>query len=830
MLRVASRAPVPSYGIELSWCVLGRPLANVVLVVCSLLAVADTAAVADKPVTAEPAMEPTGPHPRILLDDKLRAAWKLQAKVKDSAVARAIQRCEDTRTSPNDFRNDSYMGFDFSANLNACLIAWVARGSDDDARSAIIYFTALLDDLQAIGDGKGGEGSVRRDTGYAVRSVPPYAALAYDWLHDHPLMTPALREHARERFTQWMSWYKKSGYHNRHGGTNYHAGYALAATFVAVAMGGEGGDFEHELWNHVRDEVWGKDMAKALGPSGILDGGDFKEGWQYAPLSVAEYALSYRVAARHEIVVDGVEAWLQAMYVRTIHARSGARDSIAVGGDYQEAQASAPVSVLTLLAVLIGPAPDAAQRQAAGEIARQRLRAKDLELLYEAVAQANPAQPAITAIDKWPTSYFAPGVATLYARTTWAHDGVWMATSCASTGQDNDHNPPNAGNFVLTRGMDEVLVDPTPYGSLSSLTSNAPTVESRLQLPNYRPSQAPWGETTHFAWAIQTTTGVIASRCDYADQYKFQDRPSDIALAQRDLVVVPWGKQRTDASVIVIDRAETGEADQPMHLRFRSPANLVLEGELARTKLGATSFTIRRLAPAEAIRDNRPETRPEIRPLKNGECWDEKIFTRGGCDASRLPGTEYRVRIPGPKIEAIHVLDASAGSELPVATFAQGVIHLQRGDQDAYVSTKVGMYSTRIPAAGQPAIHVVLIDGAAPAKPTVTKAGAECRVDVASVGPARDPAPFVFTVDDRCGQAEDPRTGPAAPDLAGLAAGKLIPVGGVPSRKSRNGMGCCDAGAGAGSSGVLAILVLGALRRPDPTGARAGGHRRTARR
>ncbi len=771
-------------------------------------------------MTSESAAEPSGPRPRMLLDAKLRGTWKQQAKVKDSAVARAIQRCDDTRSKPADYRSDSYMGFDFSANLNACLIAWVVRGSDDDARSAIMYFTALLDDKSTIGDGQGGAEIVRRDTGYAVRSVPPYAALAYDWLHDHPLMTPALREHARERFTQWMSWYKASGYHNRHGGSNYHAGYVLAATLVAIAMGGEGGEFGTELWNHVRDDIWGTDMKQALGPRGLLDGGDFKEGWQYAPLSVAEYALTYRIANQHGITVPGVDAWLQAMYVRTIHARSGARDTIAVGGDYQEVGPSVPVNVMTLLAILIGPAPEPAQRQAAGELARQKLRAKDLELIYEAVAQANPVQPTITAVAKWPTAYFATGVGSFYARTTWARDGVWLATTCTAISPDDDHNPANAGNFVLTRGVDEVIVDPSPYGSLSSLTSNAPTVDSKQHLPNYRPSQAPWGETTHFEWALQTATGVVVSRCDYADQYRFQAKPSDIPLAHRDLVLVPWGKDRTDASLVVIDRADTDAASASMHLRFRTPATLTLAGDLARAKLGATELTIRRVAPATVT--------PEIRPLKVGECWDEKLNGRGNCEASRMPGTEFRLQVPGPTMDVIHVLDASGGSELAVVMLASGVTQLRRGTQDAYVASKPPAragslahpkgagsltYSTKVPVAGQPAIHVVLVDGASPAKLKVSKAGDQCTIEVASEGPARDPAPFVFSVDAACVATEDARTGPAAPDLAGVAAGKLIPVGGVPTRKSRNGMGCCDATPRPGGSGVLVLLVVGALRR-----------------
>ena len=758
----------------------------------SIILLTARAAAADK------APEPSGPRPRILLDASLRATWKTQAKQQDSAVARAIARCEDTRSNPGEYQKDSYMGFDWSASLNACLIAWAVRGSDDDARSAIVFVKALLDDQHEIGDRLGGEKTIRRDTGYAMRSVPPYVAIAYDWLHDHKDMTPALRDHTRERFGQWLSWYKQNGYHNRSPATNYHAGYVLSATLVAIAQGSEGGPgeaFNTELWNHVRDDLWGTDMAKAVAPKGLFDGGDFPEGWQYAPLSVAEYALAYRIAAQNGITVEGIDRWLTSMFVRTIHARSGALDLAAAIGDAEIKTPSMPVDVMTLLAVLIGPAPEVAQRQALGEIRRLGLRTKQWPL-YEAVAEARAVTPASPLLEKWPTSYFATGISAFYARTSWAREGVWMATICPPQ-YDADHLPPSAGNLMITRGVDEVLIDPSPYGSLSSLTSNAPTVESKQHLDKYRPSQAPWGETTHFDWALQTASGVIAARCDYADQYKFQERASDIPLAIRDIVLIPWGKQRADATTVVIDRTESGAAERQMHLRFRSPSMFKLDKDVAHAKIGASTFTIRRVSPTTGA--------PEVRAPKVGACWE---MPRGKCDTTRLPTGEYRIAIPGPKPEAIHVLDAAATNDLAVATIAEGVTHLRRGTQDAYVAANPVTYSTK-PSAG--AIHVVLVDGPSPAKVTVTRDGDKCTVAVATDGPAREPAPLVFTVDDKCQSSEDARIGPALPDLAGSAAGTLIPVGGVPQRR-KNG-GCCDTGGGGAGSIALSVLLVGVLRR-----------------
>ena len=66
---------------------------------------------------------------------------------------------------------------------------------------------------------------------------------------------------------------------------------------ISIAQGGEAAEEEGpKLWAFVADELWGKDMAAALSSGGLLDGGDWPEGWQYGPLSVGEYSLAMRIA------------------------------------------------------------------------------------------------------------------------------------------------------------------------------------------------------------------------------------------------------------------------------------------------------------------------------------------------------------------------------------------------------------------------------------------------------------------------------------------------------------------------------------------------------
>jgi len=357
--------------------------------------------------------------------------------------------------------------------------------------------------------------------------------------------------------------------------------------------------------------------------------------------------------------------------------------------------------------------------------------------------------PAPVPRASWPTWYRAAWTGTLFARSAWDERAIWFVAACTHTA-DLDHRSPNAGNFVLSRGRADLIVDPSPYGSLSTLTGNAPTVRSRNLGPKYVPSQGAWGEAIDWRWATKTKGGVVAARCDYTEAYRFQERPPDIAEALRDFVLLPSADGR-DASLVVVDRATTGDPELKMYLRFRVPAELGMD----RNGTGTATATIdgARLA----ISGGRS---PVVRRTALKDCFGEGT-TRGNCDAARFPVTDYRVEIAGPEPRAVHVIeatDARAGARHGDISGPGWTGVRIGGTRDAVVvwPKPAGRGFTYRAARGKAVTHVVLDAPARDGKATVSARpdGGDCSVTVAAGGDV--PAlPIIVTLNDACAVAVD---------------------------------------------------------------------------
>ncbi|HEV8548645.1 MAG TPA: hypothetical protein VGQ57_06445 [Polyangiaceae bacterium] len=728
---------------------------------------------------------PSGAHPRLWLDSDTQKGIKAQAGVSGSPVARGAARCKAAHDDPSEYADGGWQGFEFVLTLSGCLASWEASGSSEDLETAIKYWNVLLDDYAEVGDAAGGDDVVTHDTGYAMRTFAPYSAIAYDWLHDAPGVTPALLAHARERFDAWVTYYTQDGYLRHMPGANYEAGYAFAATLIAIAEAGEAGSAGDTHWATVTD-IWSKDLAPAFASGGVLRGGDWPEGWQYGPLSVTEHALAARALIDNGTDVPGASGWADSLVLRFAYGLTPVTKQAYAAGDSDNDTPNRDPENGALVGVIAGPGSENAK--ALARKLNADLDLKNENALFDALAAAKSGPSSALPADL-PKNYLAEATGNWYLRGNLTDQTAWGVFQCARRLVD-DHQHNDAGNWVLTRAADDVVVDPSPYGTLSTLTGNAPAVDSDSVPSGYSPSQANWGKTTGLRWARQSGSGVAAARCDYADQFRYDSTPSDVAVALRDFVLVPDGDS---GEVVLVDRVVTGEASRGLHLRVRSPGDLSLASNRATAAVGASSLAIEKVYSSSGT--------PNVREMPQGS---ECPSSDHSCDVSRIPaGSEYRIDVSGPEAMAIHVVAARGGNDAAgahaqlqgdgyrgvVVTRAAGPVAVVASDSPDGV-----MPSTLSYKAPSNALHVVVdapVGDGGKSEVTATKDGSDCAVQVkphAGSSGGFDGAPLVVRLDAGCVVSDDgsqmqadPGMNPAAGMNGGAGDGEGTLAGGAPS-------------------------------------------------
>jgi hypothetical protein len=752
---------------------------------------------------------PSGPHPRIWLTPPTLSALKTNMTQSGSAAASVIARCKDVAARPSKYDDAVYQGYGWAYAAASCGMAYQLTGDSSHASAGLRMFHALLEDYQTVGDGVGGDTVEQHDGGYSMRYFGAFSAIAYDWLHDAPGVDASLLDRARSLFKTWVEWYETNGYLKDAPGSNYHAGYFFAKTMIAIAASGEDDGSAARYWTDVVDNMYEKQLvARGFAEKGPLAGGDWPEGWEYGPLGTLEYALSARALGEHGVPVTDAQPWASAVVLHYHYALTPDRKGFLAGGDWGTASVNATPSPQPLLAAMAGPGSDEAAGFAAFMHANS-VTDKDENPVYEALAEARGARPADFVGTPHPAFYLVPGTRKIYARSGWDDKAFWAAfTSGPKFGVDHQHL--DASNFVFSRGPDPILADPSPYGSLSTLTGNAISVDSRTVQDNYRPSQSPYSHAD-LPWARATQNGVAAARADLARAFADDAGTSDVPFARRDWVFLPEGE------IVTIDRVRTDSPSRKTYLRFRSPGAFAQEGSSATANVGGSKLVIH----AVTLSGGTPTARA-LNGNANNPC-DSGAF--GVCDAARFNAGEYAVAIPGPSALAVHVLDGLGTSESPADAVAVGdpaVVGAQvtRGNTRAFVvasSARDGATAGGLgyKAAGDRVARHVVFDAPEDAngKSAVSaKAdGAACSIAItAGAGDgAFEGRPLVFQVGAApgCAVTEDKgaHSDPPGPGDAPPAGGPSAANGAASAANA----GCgCRASSSEGQGG---LLVLGAL-------------------
>lgn len=769
---------------------------------------------------------PTGPHPRILLDAPTLAALKAKAQDPSSAAAKAVAHCNAIVASPGRYASGVHMGYGFAFNGSACALAYKITGNEAHRAQGVRYLNALLDDQETIGDRAGGNEVAKRDAGYAIR-YHGFASLLYDWLAG-TAGVDATKTRARVKY--WIDEHTRDGYLRDMPGSNMHAGFVSAKTFAALALAGEEPSAA-TYWTQAVDDIFGKQIKdKGLGASGILRDGDWPEGWEYAPFSLVGYGLAWRAAKQHGAAFPEVDRFFDDVVPLYRHTFFPDTKGGYEGGDWGDGTRHATITRRPALGSLLGGADAKRAAHASAMLADPVTGELDECLMCEAIAETRKVAPVDYVSEKPPTFTFARGTRNFYARSSWAADAYFTVfTSAPRLGPD--HQQFNASSFVLARGGDDLVADPSPYGSLSTFTGNALAVDSQTVEPDYRPGQGHYGRAD-MPWARGFESGVVAARADISMAFRDYQDKTDVPFAKRDFVFVPSGE------IVVIDRARTDAAARGMSVRFRSAASLTLTADGAKGTVGGSELVIHQVT--------RSGGTPEVRKITQVSRTCQNGAPYNNCTAARFPVDEYRFKVPGPSSLAVTVFDGlKAGEAAATVTDVTkvdakntGVVGAEvvRGARTVVVASSAkdgaaGPELAYVATADAEARHVVFDAPETDGKSTVTATaeGGKCAVKIVAGG-ALVGKPLVFRVapasagctvtEEKGVELQNAPPGSTEPNGPGGPGGPGGGDGGAAGADGSSDSGGCSCdlasssrSGGAGAAVVLALAVGSTLAR-----------------
>jgi hypothetical protein len=558
---------------------------------------APSASQATLPPTADVKL---GPHPRILLTPERLRGVEALARVSHPSWTTLLQSCDEgVREKVSSGHMSEYWA---NMALDEALCGRVLKRADY-TKAAVMYLTALYDDLSEVGDKKGGDKSEERDDGYAIRNVGFLGAIAYDWLYD--ALDDAQRKHVCSRLRTYVTWYKKDGYRPTEPWSNHFMGYFGAAGMGGVACDGDVATMASgaEMRKHARD-VWSTIIVP--GYRARLVGGDYPEGWQYARLIGAvlgAYAEAEgRASAGGAAKMTADLPWLKesiafqnhALLPDTIHTYDNA--------DWSHKPAMPFPQQLYGVALAL-PKDDPVARQAAW-LARLAKRPGEPVWNWQ---KALGDEPGRVSEDprKGPTSYLAKGTGTVFARSDWTDRAIWMSlTSSAFFG---DHQHLDQGHFEIARGGDMLVIDPSDYDSYASTSHNVILVDDKKENNRWNPNQQIYSKLAHVErYEDAAGIGITYALADYGDAYDPDDYPQyhkthSVARAEREVVFsrTPMDAMKTPGSarVVIYDRFTLTKGTYGTTWAGHAGVPPVVNGPVVKIPVGRSAATITTVLP-----------------------------------------------------------------------------------------------------------------------------------------------------------------------------------------------------------------------------------------
>jgi hypothetical protein len=688
---------------------------------------------------------PAGSHPRILLTpDRLAllAAHKAEGTPGWTVL---FSHCQ--KVVAGDWTG-GYESWDWANAVPE--LALCARLTHDPTfeAAAIKYFTALLDDRERAGDGKGGDDVVTHDEGYGIRTHGCFGAIAYDWLHDAHGMTPALRKHAMDRFVSWTTWFKAHGYNADNAISNYFAGYFCATAMAGIAA--QGDDPRADALLHEAQSLWNDRIVPTFRTK--LAGGDFPEGWQYADLVGAVLAAFADV--------EGPQAftdlpWLhEVVRLRAFALRPDGMHTYD-NGDWNDWPPWAPTHTLEMLAIVL-PKTDPANAQAEflARLARDPRDSPGDDWRWLFALSEDPHR-RVEDPRAGQRSYLATGTAEMFARSSFAPGALWVSLTSEPSLSDHEHL--DAGHFELWRGANALFIDGGAYGSYSSLSHNVVIVDDPEQSPDwetskahndvirYKRNQGTWSDTANIA-RFDDGGGYAYALADYASAFNPRGWPErrdrSVTRAERELLFsrapVASAGQGETGRLVVYDRFTlSAPRFTTTFVLHGGPIAPRIAGPVAFFKSGDSGAWVTTLLPAGAVASVVDETH-------NKESDDKPYFNN--YPPRGVTSFRYEVAQPASAASSIErrflhavVVGSAAASPAPSASITGDGVAGAVIESEAYVFSASGPSTRAAPVAyvaPRTATHHIVADLApsAPYGVEATAQGDACKVTLAPGG------------------------------------------------------------------------------------------------
>lgn len=564
-------------------------------------------------------------RPRIVLDGDTLAALKKAAAAESPAFKTLRERC---RVFSSGDKSSGYLGLQWAEAVISLTLCWHATEEERYADLAVRYLTALIDDREAIGDGKGGDKEVRRNSGYPIRAHGVGAALGYDWLYKAKAMTPALRQRIASRLKAWLDWYAKDGYLNDNPFANYFWGYMGSLALAGLALDGES-DYA---------AGWLADATKILelkvipGFAEKLSGGTWAEGWQYGPLVAVSLSLVVRgFATARDVDYADKLPWFREIIRSQLHRMHPPRETSYSNGTHR-VKPSLPNPTPLQAAIFMLGSSEPERAAEARYIEKKLLPRLPAKYPWFALLASLSGNDQSDPLDDEPLSYHLAGPGLTFARSSWDRRAVWTSFQAgAKIAVDHQHN--DQGHFELWRGADALFVDGGDTEAFATINHNTLLVDDAGRTLNYSPNQGVWARDSR-------TVG-------YSDDGRAVVVVGDLAGAWDPKCALRGCKERTvkrarrtwiyvRPNVLVIDDSVEVESERDrvswaVHVR----AKPTIKGSSAAVEVGGSRADLAVLLPTGArLRAPKEPTTSDNhiyrRNLPRGDVWRIEIPSKSG--------------------------------------------------------------------------------------------------------------------------------------------------------------------------------------------------------